>query len=154
MKSPFPGMDSYLERHWGDVHQRIVTYARDWLQSRLPGDLRARMQERVYIEIPDVRRGEYVADVRVIGRPQSGCPLSRFRSGRRTRRSSSIYRRLSTSVTAMGATTISTIAVSRTRHWRPTMRRGPTPNCMNRAGVKRRIDALLTGRGRLTPGSP
>ncbi|MGO9470092.1 MAG: DUF4058 family protein, partial [Isosphaeraceae bacterium] len=20
MKSPFPGMDPYLERHWGDVH--------------------------------------------------------------------------------------------------------------------------------------
>jgi hypothetical protein len=69
MKSPFPGMDPYLERHWGDVHQRIVTYACDWLQSRLPADLRARMQERVYIEIPDVRRGEYYPDVRVIERP-------------------------------------------------------------------------------------
>ena len=57
MKSPFPGMDPYLERHWGDVHQAVVTYIRDGLQSRLPGDLRARMQERVYIEIPDVRRG-------------------------------------------------------------------------------------------------
>ena len=70
MKSPFPGMDPYLERHWGDVHQRIVTYIRDWLQSRLPADLRARMQERVYIEIPDVRRGEYYPDVRVIERPR------------------------------------------------------------------------------------
>jgi Protein of unknown function (DUF4058) len=69
MESPFPGMDPYLERHWGDVHQRIVTYACDWLQSRLPPDLRARMQERVYIEIPDVRRGEYYPDVRVIERP-------------------------------------------------------------------------------------
>jgi Protein of unknown function (DUF4058) len=64
MKSPFPGMDPDLERHWGDVHQRIVTYACDRLQSRLPEDLRARMQERVYIEIPDVGRGEYYADVR------------------------------------------------------------------------------------------
>ena len=68
MKSPFPGMDPYLERHWGDVHQRIVTYTCDWLQSRLPDDLRARMQERVYIEIPDVRRGEYYPDVRVVER--------------------------------------------------------------------------------------
>jgi hypothetical protein len=66
MKSPFPGMDPYLERHWGDVHQGIVTYIRDWLQSRLPAELRARMQERVYIEVPDVRRGEYYPDVRVI----------------------------------------------------------------------------------------
>ncbi len=71
MKSPFPGMDPYLERHWGDVHQAVVTYIRDWLQSRLPGDLRARMQERVYIEIPDVRRGEYYPDVRVIEHPRS-----------------------------------------------------------------------------------
>jgi hypothetical protein len=70
MKSPFPGMDPYLERHWGDVHQGIVTYIRDWIQSRLPADLRARMQERVYIEIPDVRRGEYYPDVRVIERPK------------------------------------------------------------------------------------
>jgi hypothetical protein len=70
MKSPFPGMDPYLERHWGDVHQAVVTYIRDWLQSRLPVDLRARMQERVYIEIPDVRRGEYYPDVRVIERPR------------------------------------------------------------------------------------
>jgi hypothetical protein len=70
MKSPFPGMDPYLERHWGDVHQRLVTYTCDWLQTRLPGDLRARMQERVYIEIPDARRGEYYPDVRVIERPR------------------------------------------------------------------------------------
>jgi Protein of unknown function (DUF4058) len=69
MKSPFPGMDPYLERHWGDVHQRVVTYTCDWLQDRLPGDLRARMQERVYIEVPDARR-EYYPDVRVIERPQ------------------------------------------------------------------------------------
>ena len=70
MKSPFPGMDPYLERHWGDVHQAVVTYIRDWLQSRLPGDLRAQMQERVYIEIPDARRAEYYPDVRVIERPR------------------------------------------------------------------------------------
>ena len=41
MKSPFPGMDPFLERHWGDVHQAVVTYIRDSLQSRLPADLRA-----------------------------------------------------------------------------------------------------------------
>ena len=70
MKSPFPGMDPYLERHWGDVYQRVVTYTCDWLQSRLPGDLRARMQERVYIERPDARGGEYYPDVRVIERPR------------------------------------------------------------------------------------
>jgi hypothetical protein len=69
MKSPFPGMDPYLERYWGDVHQGVITYIRDWLQSRLPGDLRARMQERVYIELPDARRAMYYPDVRVVERP-------------------------------------------------------------------------------------
>jgi len=69
MKSPFPGMDPYLERHWGDVHQAFVTYIRDKLQSVLPRDLRARMQERVYIELPDARH-EYYPDVRVIEHPR------------------------------------------------------------------------------------
>jgi Protein of unknown function (DUF4058) len=71
MKSPFPGMDPYLERHWGDVHQSVVTYIRDWLQTRLPTDLRARMQERIYIDLPDPQRAEYYPDVRVVERPRS-----------------------------------------------------------------------------------
>lgn len=29
MPSPFPGMDPYLEAHWGDVHTSLATYARD-----------------------------------------------------------------------------------------------------------------------------
>src|SRR5207249_2584165 len=58
-----------LERHWGDVHQRMMTYICDWIQSALPGDLRARMQERVYIELPDSRH-EYYPDVRVIEHPR------------------------------------------------------------------------------------
>jgi hypothetical protein len=62
-------MDPYLERHWGDVHQALVTYIRDQLQSALPVDLRARMQERVYIESPGARH-EYYPDVRVVERPR------------------------------------------------------------------------------------
>jgi hypothetical protein len=69
MNSPFPGMDPYLERHWGDVHQAPVTYIRDQLQSFLPGDLRARMQERVYSESPGAPH-ECDPDVRVIERPR------------------------------------------------------------------------------------
>ena len=75
MNSPFPGMDPYLERHWGDVHQALVTYIRDRLQSSLPGDLRARMQERVYIELPEAGH-EYDPDVRVIERPAPSSPGS------------------------------------------------------------------------------
>jgi hypothetical protein len=69
MKSPFPGMDPYLERNCGDVHQSAITYIRDWLQPRLPGDLRARTQERVFIDAPDPPRGDYYPDVRVVERP-------------------------------------------------------------------------------------
>jgi len=61
-------MDPYLERHWGDVHQALVTYIRDQLQPSLPEDLRARMQERVYIESADAGH-EYYPDVRIIERP-------------------------------------------------------------------------------------
>jgi hypothetical protein len=50
MKSPFPGMDPYLEEHWRDVHHRFLTYACDELQDRLPDDLRARLEERVFVE--------------------------------------------------------------------------------------------------------
>jgi len=69
MRSPFPGMNPYLEQHWGDVHQAFITYLRDSLQPQLPSDLRARMQERVYIELPeDGRHGSY-PDIRVFEYP-------------------------------------------------------------------------------------
>ena len=50
MPSPFPGMDPYLERYWGDVHAKLVTYASDDLNTRLPPDLIARVKERTAIE--------------------------------------------------------------------------------------------------------
>jgi hypothetical protein len=31
MKSPFPGMDPYLERNWGDVHSSIIYIAKQAL---------------------------------------------------------------------------------------------------------------------------
>src|SRR5438445_9424625 len=63
MPSPFPGMDPYLEKHWGDVHTRLITYASDQLQKVLPRDLRARVEERLVVTgigrprpiFPDVR---------------------------------------------------------------------------------------------------
>jgi hypothetical protein len=66
-------MDPYLERHWGDIHQALVTYIRDQLQPQLPEDLRARMQERVYIESPGAGHESY-PDVRVIERPARLAP--------------------------------------------------------------------------------
>jgi len=66
MKSPFPGMDPYLEMHWGDVHQSLVTYARDQMRPRLPRDLVARAQERVYFERDNERVSERYPDACVV----------------------------------------------------------------------------------------
>jgi Protein of unknown function (DUF4058) len=54
-KSPFPGLDPYLEMHWGDAHQRLIMYAADALQSGLPESLLARVGERVYVEREEYR---------------------------------------------------------------------------------------------------
>ncbi len=72
MPSPFPGMDPYLEAHWGDVHHRLITYASDQLQSRVPSDLRARVEERVFVETESGRQRSVYPDVRVIERPHRG----------------------------------------------------------------------------------
>ena len=69
-RSPFPGMDPYLEASWGDIHHRLITYSCDQIQSQLPRDLRARTEERVSIGSPfhdDVRL--IVPDLRVVERP-------------------------------------------------------------------------------------
>jgi len=74
MKSPFPGMDPYLEQHWGDVHHRLVTYASDQIQTQLPRELRARVEERVFVETdPGDLRGIY-PDVRVVEYPVPRTP--------------------------------------------------------------------------------
>src|SRR5271168_316238 len=65
MKSPFPGMDPYLEQHWGDVHHNLVTFAQGLLNEYLPQDLRARVQERILVELPSEDRVYYL-DVRVV----------------------------------------------------------------------------------------
>ncbi len=75
MKSPFPGMDPYLEARWGDVHTSLMTYARDQLQRQMPRDLRVRVEEHVTVQIggtgnghPAQRYGLY-PDVRVVEHP-------------------------------------------------------------------------------------
>lgn len=66
-KSPFPGMDPYLEQAWRDVHQKLCVYACDDLQSQiLDAGLVARVDERLVVEQPDEEeyRGIF-PDVRV-----------------------------------------------------------------------------------------
>ncbi len=43
-------MDPYLERYWGDVHQKLITYSSDALNDVLPPHLCARTEERVYLQ--------------------------------------------------------------------------------------------------------
>jgi hypothetical protein len=50
MRSPFPGMDPYLETRWGDVHVRLCGLLSAALQPHLPRGLRARSEEEVILE--------------------------------------------------------------------------------------------------------
>ncbi len=53
MPSPFPGMDPFLEAHWGDVHARLIVYASNQLQRQLPSGLVAGVEQYVSLEIDD-----------------------------------------------------------------------------------------------------
>ena len=51
--NPFPGMNPWLEGYWGDLHTTLTTYTRDFLQKRLPQDLKARVETYLAVELPD-----------------------------------------------------------------------------------------------------
>jgi len=68
MKSPFPGIDPYLEQHWGDVHTSLMVYLRDQINDQLPADLQARVEESVSVDIDESSRWIY-PDVKVVERP-------------------------------------------------------------------------------------
>ena len=73
MKSPFPGMDPYLERFWNDVHGPLINYLREELNEWLPPRYRAAMQERVVISDVDqpFSKSRY-PDVAVLDTPGVG----------------------------------------------------------------------------------
>jgi len=50
MKSPFPGMDPYLEEHWTDVHSTLVVYAREVVLALQPLVARAYGENRFDID--------------------------------------------------------------------------------------------------------
>jgi hypothetical protein len=78
-KNPFPGMNPYLEGR-GDVHTRLASYAADMLQAVLPADLRARIDERVFIETFEERR-TIRPDVYVFEERPSSVPAQSTSSG-------------------------------------------------------------------------
>ncbi len=66
MSNPFPGMNPYLETHWGDVHHSLIQYCRDALIGDLPDDLLARVEERVFVERDDERVRSIVPDALIV----------------------------------------------------------------------------------------
>lgn len=65
MKSPFPGMDPYLEQFWADVHARLILYAGDQLEEQLPEDLIVRVEERVVFEAEEDETRVAYPDVKI-----------------------------------------------------------------------------------------
>ncbi|MCY2992327.1 MAG: DUF4058 family protein [Planctomycetota bacterium] len=72
MKSPFPGMDPYLENHWGDVHTRLMVYASNQINAQLPDDLQVRVEESLAVEVDEQGRRTVYPDVQVV--EESGVP--------------------------------------------------------------------------------
>ncbi len=65
MKSPFPGMDPYLEQRWPDIHAALIVYTRNQLNPQLPNDLEARIEENLSVEEDGVFLRTIAPDVRV-----------------------------------------------------------------------------------------
>src|SRR4051794_15939882 len=63
--NPFPGMNPWLELHWGDVHHSLIQYGRDDLQALLPEDLLARVEERIYVDDEHHQSRHIIPDVMV-----------------------------------------------------------------------------------------
>jgi hypothetical protein len=63
MKSPFPGMDPYLENPawWSDFHFTFINYWREALADALPAEYEASLGDRVYLvdHDPDARKLGY-----------------------------------------------------------------------------------------------
>lgn len=70
MKSPFPGMDPYIEKYWRDIHARLIIYSSDEINAQLPDDLRCRVEERVVVEPDEGKPRNIYPDVRVVERPE------------------------------------------------------------------------------------
>src|SRR5438067_2458982 len=73
MRSPFPGMDPWLEFFWRDVHASLIIYIRDQLQTQLPAPLVARAEEDIFVDTEDESPGLVRPDVAVAeDRPAAG----------------------------------------------------------------------------------
>ena len=71
MKSPFPGMDPYLEAHWGDIHTTLIVYAKNQLNAQLPSNLRASVEESVAVIEEDEPGRTVYPDVQISEQPET-----------------------------------------------------------------------------------
>ena len=69
MKSPFPGMDPFLEPHWGDVHTRLMVYVSNQINPQLPMDLQARIEESGRVTIDGEENRTIYPDLKVVEDP-------------------------------------------------------------------------------------
>ena len=65
-RSPFPGMDPYLERHPDDIQTSLASGARTQLNNRLPADLAAIAQERIAVGASRTEISENPAELVVV----------------------------------------------------------------------------------------
>ncbi len=65
-RSPFPGVDPWLESDWSDVHHRLITTFADQIQEQLPEGLFAAIEVTVYIADDEAQRGMVIPDVSVL----------------------------------------------------------------------------------------
>jgi len=70
MPSPFPGMDPFLEKHWGDVHTSLVTY--DSIEPRYRTPYRVvvrRGWRRMQVDYYPISLGDRLPSIKVPLRP-------------------------------------------------------------------------------------
>lgn len=72
MKSPFPGMDPYLEQYWPEVHASLIVYARNQLNRQLPDGLRAGVEQTLTVQSEDESISHIRPDVHVGETPTVG----------------------------------------------------------------------------------
>jgi hypothetical protein len=66
MAGPMPRMDPWMEQQWGNAHHSLITYPRGQIRHLPPPDLRARVEERVFVETSDGPERTIFPDLRVI----------------------------------------------------------------------------------------
>jgi hypothetical protein len=69
-------MDPYIEQRWGDFHTRLMTELANALHPLLPGELRARIEERIVLESIDASSPSYRPDIHVYETPRPGSAAS------------------------------------------------------------------------------